>query len=212
MPGVFDLDQQQRDLDARLVVGIERLGQALRGLLRDAARQHGMSPIQLQLLVQIGQRNDGESRVGALAERFDITAPTVSDAVAALVDKGLVRRSPSQHDGRMVRLTPTEEGARVARLTETWADPLLRLLEPVPRSAKRAAFDVVSLLIAELHEAGVIGLARMCRTCRHFRSQTTVETPYWCDLLKLPLRSEDLRLDCPEHEEAAAEVDVEERR
>jgi DNA-binding MarR family transcriptional regulator len=204
MPGVFDLERQQQDLDARLVAGIERLGQALRGMLRDAARQHGLSPIQLQLLIQIGQRNDGEARVGALAERFDVTAPTVSDAVAALVDKGLVRRSPSERDGRMVRLTPTEEGMRVMRLAETWADPLLHLLEAVPRPAKLAAFDVVSLLIEGLHDAGVIGLARMCRTCRHLRSKAEGETQFWCDLLKMPLRSEDLRVDCPEHEEGVA--------
>lgn len=124
MPGTFDLDDQHSDLNAKVVAALERLGTALRGLLRAEARKHGLSPIQLQLLIQIGQRAADE-QVGALAERFDVTAPTVSDAVASLTAKGLVERRAGQ-DRRTVLLALTERGEGVKRAAEGWADGVTR--------------------------------------------------------------------------------------
>ena len=69
MAGTFDLEEQHWDLDAKLVAAAERLGQALRVMLRREAQRHGLSPIQLQVLVQVGQRAYPK-RVGALAARF----------------------------------------------------------------------------------------------------------------------------------------------
>lgn len=57
-------------------------------------------------------------------------------------------------------------------------------------------------LIARLHAAGVITVARMCVTCRFFRKDQHDDssTPHHCNLLDMPLKRRDLRLDCPEHE------------
>jgi hypothetical protein len=53
---------------------------------------------------------------------------------------------------------------------------------------------------------GVVGVARTCPTCRFFRStaEPNVAASNHCALLDMPLRPGDLRLDCPEHEPAAA--------
>ena len=62
-------------------------------------------------------------------------------------------------------------------------------------------------LIASLQRSGIIGLSRMCVTCRFFRSSGApgqFESPHHCALLDAPLAGSDLRVDCPEHEIAAA--------
>lgn len=59
-------------------------------------------------------------------------------------------------------------------------------------------------VIAELQRAGVITVARMCVTCRHFRPDAhDGERPHHCALLDVALAEESLRIDCPEHEQAA---------
>ncbi|HLV11304.1 MAG TPA: MarR family transcriptional regulator [Trueperaceae bacterium] len=201
MPGTFDLDQQHWDLDAKLVAAAERLGQALRALLRREARRHGLSPVQLQVLIQVGQRAYPK-RVGALAARFDVSAPTLSDAVAALEAKGLVVRRPAADDRRAVELELTAAGREVASRAEGWADGVTALAAALPTADKLQAFATLTALIAGLQAEGVVSVARMCRTCRFLREGT--DTPYWCALLELPLEREDLRVDCPEHEPRAA--------
>ncbi|HZW28967.1 MAG TPA: MarR family transcriptional regulator [Trueperaceae bacterium] len=197
MAGTFDLEEQHWDLDAKLVAAAERLGQALRVMLRREAQRHGLSPIQLQVLVQVGQRAYPK-RVGALAARFDVSAPTLSDAVAALEAKGLVRRRPGTDDRRAVELELTEDGREVAESAEGWAELARGLAAALPRESKLEAFETLTALIAGLQAEGVVTVARMCRTCRFLRQGT--DTPYHCALLDLPLRRDDLRVDCPEHE------------
>lgn len=232
MPGTFDLDEQHADLDAKVVAALERLGSALRGLLRTEARKHGLSPIQLQLLIQIGQRAAGE-QVGALAARFDVTAPTVSDAVASLVAKGLVERREGV-DRRTVLLALTPQGEEVKLAAEGWADGVRAHVASLSPTARYATFDSLTALIERLQDDGVVTLARMCRTCRFLRRVSAAEpggapegggvseaegavagegalqgqaageapsgsAPYWCALLELPLKNEELRLDCPDH-------------
>jgi hypothetical protein len=61
-------------------------------------------------------------------------------------------------------------------------------------------------LIRSLQEAGVVTVARMCLTCRHFgRGEGPgADAPHYCHLLEEPLPEAELRLDCPEHETAGA--------
>ncbi len=218
MPGTFDLDEQHADLNAKVVAALERLGAALRGLLRAEARKHGLSPIQLQILIQIGQRASDE-QVGALAARFDVTPPTVSDAVASLAAKGLVERRAGR-DRRNVLLALTERGEDVKRAAEGWADGVTRHVAGLPLEVRYAAFDGLTALIERLQDDGVVTVARMCRTCRFLRRGSgpqaeaalggvpAVEAPagarvgsapYWCALLEIPLENDDLRVDCPDH-------------
>jgi DNA-binding MarR family transcriptional regulator len=200
MPGLFDPNEQHGDLDGKLVAGLERLGQALRGLLRAEAASHGLSPIQLQLLVQVSHNGPELSRVGALAERFDVTAPTVSDAVKALMQKGLVRREPAADDARAFELVLTPRGERVAAEAAGWAEEVRRIVAQLGTGERRVAFAVVARLIEALHRQGVITVARMCRTCCFLRVREEGDAPYWCGLLDFAMDEADLRIDCPDHQ------------
>jgi hypothetical protein len=85
------------DLDAKLAAALERVGQALRVQMWDNAKQHGLSPTQLQVLLRLAADPPNRRRIGVLAAEVDVTYPTVSDAVAVLSRKGLVaRETPSR--------------------------------------------------------------------------------------------------------------------
>lgn len=201
MASVFDPHQQQDDLDSKLVASLERLAQALRVLLWDQAKTHGLSPIQVQFLVYLHHHPERDRRVSTLAQAFDLTKPTVSDAVKTLETKGYLERRNLTHDRRAAVLELTPAGTRLTQQLESWAEAAREPLRTIPDEQKQVTLDTILHLITSLHEAGVITTARMCRTCRFFRANTYAgDTPHHCSLLDKPLAEKKLRFDCHDHE------------
>lgn len=188
--------------DAWLAAGLERLSEALRVQLWDAAKQLGLTPTQVQILIRLAADPPEWRRVGALARRLDVTHPTISDGVATLIRKGLVER---EADGRRAPLALTSRGRSVAVTAGGWSAPLRERLARLDPDDKEAALRLVFDLIAGLQEDGVITVTRMCATCRFFRPEAhpAESRPHHCALLDIPLADDELRLDCPEHQPAA---------
>jgi DNA-binding MarR family transcriptional regulator len=195
-----------RDLDTKLVAALERVGQALRGELRERAMDEGLTPTQAQILLRVGDEGPSRRRIGALAAALDVSQPTVSDAVAALERKGLVERRPDADDARAATLALTARGRAVGDRLGAWDERARAELRRLPRQARQASLALLLDLIAGLQAAGVVGVARTCPTCRffRFRERPGAARPHRCALLDVPLGPGDLRLDCPEHEQRAA--------
>jgi DNA-binding MarR family transcriptional regulator len=193
------------DMDGKLAGALERVGQALRVLLGGRARAEGLTPTQAQLLIRLASAPPPRRLVGTLATEFDLTQPTVSDAVAALRRKGLVRSQVGTSDRRSRPLELTPSGSRTARTLERWKDPLVASLAEAPAERREEALVLLLDLIAGLQDAGVVTVARMCTTCRYFRPDLHADqaAPHHCALLDAPLRRSELRVDCAEHELAA---------
>jgi hypothetical protein len=69
---------------------------------------------------------------------------------------------------------------------------------------QRAFFSGVVKMIRSLQDQGLIPVSGMCVTCVHFRPNVRPgATPHHCALVDAPLATEQVRLDCAEHELAA---------
>jgi DNA-binding MarR family transcriptional regulator len=192
-------------VDPKLVAAIDRLGQALRVQMGHVARMHGLTSTQLQLLVRLRVDPPERRRVGALAAEFDVTQPTVSDAITTLERKGLVEREPEPSDGRGVRIMLTRRGHDVAEAADAWQVRAQQLLVGVSKGDKERALGFLLGLLAELHREGLVSVARMCPTCSFFREgQGRVAGTHRCAFLDIDLGPGDLRVDCPDHEGLAA--------
>jgi DNA-binding MarR family transcriptional regulator len=191
------------DVDAKLAAAFERVGQALRVQMWDKAKQHGLSPTQLQLLLRLASDPPARRRIGVLAGELDVTHPTVSDAVAVLRRKGLVDRDS---ESRKAALTLSARGQAMAAELADWDHRTRRQLADLPVADKHAALGLLLELIAGLQRSGAITVARMCVTCRFFRRDAHPDTsrPHHCALVDAPMSSGELRVDCAEHEPRAA--------
>jgi DNA-binding MarR family transcriptional regulator len=198
----FEPSSQHGDVDKKIVASLERLSQAFRVLLRAEAQEHGLSPIQAQFLVHLLFHGPDLRRVGRLAEEFDLTRATVSDAVSSLEKKGLVERGPWPEDRRVATLRLTPPGEEAARGLAMWANAVEESLTASSPEEKEVMMGFLMRFIASLQRAGVVTVARMCVSCRFFRpdAHPGEESPHHCALLDLPLARSDLRVDCPEHE------------
>jgi DNA-binding MarR family transcriptional regulator len=195
-----------RDLDSKLAAALERVGQALRTELRQQARELDLTPTQAQVLLRLAHQPREHPRVGALADELDVSAPTLSDAVAVLLRKGLVERRADPADARARALRLTRGGETAARRLSDWDERIRRPLAEVSRTDKETALVLLLDLIARLYQDGVVSVARTCITCRHLRSGTRADgdARHHCALLDMPLEDGDLRVDCPEQEPAVA--------
>jgi len=199
MESVFEPSSQHGDVDGKIVASLERLAQVFRLLLREEAQKHDLSPIQAQFLVYLLFRDVELRRVSKLAEEFDLTRATVSDAVSSLEKKALIRREYWPEDKRVVTLRLTPAGEKLATELSTWANTVKEHLGASPPEEKEVVMRFLMNLIASLQRAGIITVARMCVTCRFFRrdEHPGSDSPHHCALLDVPLASSDLRVDCP---------------
>jgi DNA-binding MarR family transcriptional regulator len=202
MKSVFEPSSQHGDVDGKIVASLERLAQLFRVLLRKEAQKHDLSPIQAQFLVYLLFHDVELRRVSRLAEEFDLTRATVSDAVRSLEKKTLIRRESWPEDKRVVTLHLTPAGEKLAAELSTWANIIEEHLRASSPEEKEVVMRFLMNLVASLQRAGVVTVARMCVTCRFFRrdEHPNSDSPHHCTLLNAPLAGSDLRADCPEHE------------
>ncbi len=190
------------DVDAKLAAALERVGQALRVQMREEARQHGLTPTQLQVLLRLATDPDPRRRVGVLAGELDVTHPTVSDAVAVLRRKRLVDRDPGS---RKSALSLSARGRAMVVELADWDQRTRQQLADLPVGDKHASLRLLLDLIAGLQRSGAITVARMCVTCRFFRrdAHPGAAQAHHCALVDAPMGGGELRVDCAEHERAA---------
>ncbi|WP_245958906.1 MarR family winged helix-turn-helix transcriptional regulator [Meiothermus luteus] len=179
----------------RLAGALERLAQAQRVLWWLKAEPLGLSPTQAQILLHLGRRPT--ERIGELAEVFDLTPATVSEAVRSLEAKGLLRRVPAP-DRRSRGLELTEKGKALVGSLGDWNQPLREALDGLSSEEQGMLYQCLLRLLASLVEAGVVTVGRMCLLCQHFCPAAAPLEAHFCGLLKRPLEPLELRLDCPE--------------
>ena len=96
-------------MDQELSDGIRVLARL--ALLADRiCAKSGISLVQYRLLFVITEE---PLRAGPLADRLAVSRPTLTAAINALVDRGLVVREAVVGDGRGVKLRVTDDGAQV---------------------------------------------------------------------------------------------------
>jgi DNA-binding MarR family transcriptional regulator len=205
MAGVDPLPPDQ-PLDRRVIIGLAKIGMALKQQAWAEAGGRGLTPTQGQVLALLRANPDG-LRLGVLAEQLGVTAATTSDSVAALHRKGLITKKPTAGDGRgvVVLLTPT--GSREAAAASAWPDFLLEAVGELSTTEQATFLRALVAMIRTLQDRGRIPVARMCVSCRFFRpfAHDSPDRPHHCAFVDAPFGDGELRLDCPDHSTAPAE-------
>ncbi|MEV7990957.1 MarR family winged helix-turn-helix transcriptional regulator [Streptomyces sp. NPDC086077] len=188
----------------QLMVGLTRLGQALRISSYRNAGPYRLSPLQADILTLLAG-DPRPRRQSELTRTLASTAPTISDAVKTLTAKELVERRRDPADARAVTLTLTgagrAEAERLVRLPEEFAEAMDTLTADDLAAMLRGA----SSMIRSLQDSKAIPVSRMCLTCDHFRPEAHPGTdrPHHCAFVDNAFGDAELRLDCPDHAEVA---------
>jgi DNA-binding MarR family transcriptional regulator len=191
----FDPAAQHQSASRKIVIALERIAEAFRVLLWNEGKALGLSPIQIQTLIFLLFHEPEKRKVSFLAGEFNMTKATISDAVKALEQKGLIEKEYEPHDTRSYVIHLTERGRELAQQTSLFAGELLAPIEKMAESEQENLLLGLLEIIRHLNSAGVITPQRMCYTCAHYASD-----PPYCRLLNQALAPADVRVDCPEHQ------------
>lgn len=198
---VFDPKQQQQDISSKIVVGLERISEVFKILLWEKAKQVGLSPIQIQILIFIAYHKQGLCNVSHLAKEFNITKPTISDAVKILDKKKMIIKDYSSPDSRSYIIQLSALGKEIVLQTNDVANPLKTQIDTLQQTDLDTVFKTVSELIYKLNRSGILTVQRTCFGCKFHQKNDTSD---YCNLLQKKLLNKDIRLDCPEFEEKAS--------
>ena len=198
---IFNPQEQERHISSKIVVGLERISEVFKILLWEKAKLVGLSPIQIQLLIFITYHKEELCNVSALAKEFNITKPTISDAVRILEKKGLIIKDFSSNDNRSYTIKVSDAGKKIVAEIENFANPLRDQLEGIQQVELESLFSTLSKLIYLLNQAEILTVQRTCYGCKFYDRQGMKD---YCNLLDKELHNNEIRLDCPEYTEKPA--------
>jgi DNA-binding MarR family transcriptional regulator len=144
-PGTADAEADAQ-LASRLRLAVGRLQRRVR-----LGANNDVPPLQLSTLVSIEEH--GPLRLGELAQREAVSAPTMTRVLAALHERGLIVRTADPVDARSTRVALSPAGTRVLAAVRSQRTALLdaRLarLSPEQRAALVAALPALEALVHE---------------------------------------------------------------
>ena len=198
MKSAFNLNYQNNNVDGRIVAALERISEVFRVLLWDESKAFSLTPIQVQILIFLHTHSKDKRKVSYLAEEFNLSKPTISDAVKALEEKSLITRKNNPDDSRSYHIELTKKGKEIAEKTSLFTVELVKPIEQLESNDKENLLLSLLRIIYHMTRTGVITIQRMCWTCEYYRSDQD-QGQHFCKLLNKRLLVTDLRIDCPEH-------------
>lgn len=148
---VFEKADQLKDLNAQLVLNFEKLGKIIENLLWRQATEHGISPLQIQILLSIHYTKDALS-ASQLAKQFNLSKATISVALRPLEEKKMLLRKNSEKDGRIVHLHLTDWGKQIAHISGFYLEPLHQIVTPISNEEKEIILKNVKGILGKFEQ------------------------------------------------------------
>jgi DNA-binding MarR family transcriptional regulator len=194
----FDPERHITNVDYKIVAALEKISEVFRVLLWAEAKEHKLSPIQMQLLIFIKYHNsDKQRRIASMAREFNLTKATISDSIKVLEQKGLIKRTDDAFDSRSFNFSLTDQGTKLTGMIENFTLPLDGAIATLSTQQKDQFLMSLLDLIFRLNQTGIISTQRMCYSCFYYRGD--MQQNHFCNLMQKPLAIDELRIECPEH-------------
>jgi len=190
---------KQNDIDTKILEAIDRIARVQKFLLWDVAKYHGLTPLQAQILTFLSENKRENCNIKFLSLELHVSHSTVSDSVKTLLRKGLVKINVWEKNKHYKIIELTEKGKEICSKLMEWNYYLKKFLKKIDENEKLKVFEFFINYIIELRNNKVLLSARTCPLCKYFEKK---ENNYYCKLFKINLRIGDLRIDCPDFEEA----------
>ncbi|AEW01870.1 hypothetical protein A4D02_07655 [Niastella koreensis] len=194
----FDPERHLTNVDYKIVAALEKISEVFRVLLWTEAKEHKLSPIQMQLLIFIKYHNsDKQRRIASMAREFNMTKATISDSIKVLEQKGLIERADDMLDSRSFNFSLTDKGVKLTGMIENFTKPLDGAIATLSIPQKNEFLVSVLDLIFRLNQNGIISTQRMCYNCYYYNGDR--QQNHFCNLMQKELAIDELRIECPEH-------------
>lgn len=137
------------DLTARIVTGLEHLRNHISELLKAQALEHGLSPLQIRILIFI-LLYDRQTKLSTLASEFKLSKATLSVTLRSMEQKKLIRKKADTGDRRSALIELTEWGQGIAHVTGFYLEPLKKIVGPMAAKEKETLLGFIEGILHKL--------------------------------------------------------------
>lgn len=194
------------DIHQRLVIGLNKVGLAVKSLQWQRGEVFHLTPLQQHILYELKRQPGRTLTIGALARNIGVKPPTITEAVKTLMAKGFVEKSKGTEDGRFhcVRLISPDPNNVIGN--PDWADALRDAISGLTEEEQKALLKLTIRLIEQFQRRGIVQRARICSFCTYFRPEMFPNSPqpHYCAFVGLPMGDGDIQTDCPDFQEDSA--------
>jgi len=152
----FDLINQNKSIESKIVASLERISQAFRVLLWNESKEFSLTPIQIQILIFLLHHSDEKRKVSYLADEFNMTKATISDTIKTLEQKKLIKKEIEEHDTRSYIIHLSKEGKDIAEKTSVFAKEIQSPIEKLHPLDKENLLLSLLDIIRNLNQSGII--------------------------------------------------------
>jgi DNA-binding MarR family transcriptional regulator len=147
------LDAEERAAWLALVSVLIKLPAALDAQLQ---RDSGLSHFEYNVLAGLSEAEGGALRMSVLAAHADGSLPRLSQVIARLERRGLVRRTPDPDDGRYTLAMLTDAGREAVTAAAPGHVETVRQLvfDPLTKAKTRQLLDICRRVLAAVDPAG----------------------------------------------------------
>jgi DNA-binding MarR family transcriptional regulator len=146
---VFERADQPKDLNAQLVLSLEKMGRVIESFLWQQAKEHELSPLQIRSLLAIQYQKEGMN-ASQLAKQFNLSKATVSVALRPLEEKKMLTKRTSEKDSRSSSLHLTDWGKQIAHIAGFYLEPLHQVITPISNAEKEIMLRNITGIIGKL--------------------------------------------------------------
>lgn len=196
MSSALNPDHQNKHLSAKISFGLERLYEAYRISLSREARRYQLSPVQLQILIFIRHHSPAHNTLSYLSREFSLTKATLSQSIKTLEEKDLLHKKINPADSRSQFLNLSPRAITLLEQSESFMGEIETAVDVLSGDEQQIFWKGLKSVLLNLRQQGLIDIQRMCLNCRHYAEEKGQAR---CNLLKISLRDQDIRFDCPEH-------------
>ncbi|NQZ82394.1 MAG: winged helix-turn-helix transcriptional regulator [Colwellia sp.] len=176
---------------------VERLGELLKVDARQTGAEHGLLPVQLEVLHYLSSCNKYSDTPMAVTEYLGQTKGTVSQTIKTLEKKELVIKIADDHDKRISHIDVTPSGHKLLSQsipTAMFARTCSNLSQPQQQEIN-AALQQLLVTFIKSNKMKSFGI---CQTCKY--NHKNEDGSFYCNLVNAPLTDSEILLICREHE------------
>lgn len=192
------------NLSEKIAYGLGRISDVYKSLLWQQAKLHGISPIQIQILIYVEHNSPENCNVSNLAKVFQVTKPTISDAIRVLINKDYLLKDHSPTDSRRYNVVLTTKGNDLVKELSAYDQPIKSLFADYPEEKQLEIYQMLVQAVTQMNDAGIIQVQQNCFSCKFYSRDKSAS--HYCNLMQKPLEQGDIRLNCADHEVAEAKL------
>lgn len=189
------MDHGFREVDYNLSVVIFRLVHLQRCFYWDLAKEHGITPLQMQIVFTLCVMPDTVNTITSLAEMLRRPKPPVSESFYGLEQKGFVKRESHPRDRRSYILSLTQTGTDFCVAGFEYYKMLKNHFEQFsPEEQVEMCCSFVKVLDS-LYQAGVMRFINACFSCCYMEPRE--KNRFYCKVYDKEYGPEEVEFRCP---------------